>query len=293
MSAIYFHSEHGDAKVRGSERAYANLLAYDLAMMSMRIIPRRLGEEPDSSVLATIKPPIEPRWVATTLSFDDGNHAFVLSDGSEHRISSTLLNTAIALGSRPIQLLARLHAQCEIHAWVDGKDRAWLADVIEEGRRSGVLRARAGWEDVVELLRSRDDGEVVTSYSVCEQFPNPHVIGWTPPAAADETETPVDSVAEVASDADAKDDEEAEKEGPEAFYDLDPSEQWRLGMEWLKVQSGCLQITPENLSDPEFFGSGMNGFRLMETLADEGHKRHQEKLEAIRARGELPSVYDL
>lgn len=278
MSAIYFHSEHGDARIKGSERAYASLTSCDLALTVLRLIPRRFGDAPDAAVLATVRPPIEARWAVTSLSVDGERFEFVLPDGSAHRVSSSLLNTAIAVGSRPVQLLARLHGQCEIHAWVDGKDRAWLAGVIDEGRRSGVLRARSGWEEVAELLRSRDDGEVVTSFSGCDQFPSPHVIGWAPPAECREGR---------------EGDEDDEPVGADAFYGLDPSEQWRIGMEWLRAQRGARQITPENLSDPEFFGTGLNGFKLLEALSDEGHKRQQENLEAIRARGELPSIYDL
>lgn len=41
--------------------------------------------------------------------------------------------------------------------------------MIEVGVSSGLFRPR--WDDVIRLLRVSNDGPVVTSYSVCESFP--------------------------------------------------------------------------------------------------------------------------
>jgi hypothetical protein len=70
------------------------------------------------------------------------------------------LNSLIAYGSDPVILAARLHGQCEIHCYVEGPNRAWLAEIIDRGRACGIYRegdAETSWESVAALLRSRDD----------------------------------------------------------------------------------------------------------------------------------------
>lgn len=86
------------------------------------------------------------------------------------------LNSALAMGGNAVKLAARLHAQCEIHAWVDGPDRAWMADIIEVGLEDGVFRWKVrdyynGWQGVIDMLRSDAREPVVTSYSVSDYFP--------------------------------------------------------------------------------------------------------------------------
>ena len=63
------------------------------------------------------------------------------------------LNTALAYGSDPIKLMAYIHGQCEIHLWVAGKNRAWMANIIEKGLQEKIYRKDMGWEGVVELLK--------------------------------------------------------------------------------------------------------------------------------------------
>jgi hypothetical protein len=46
-----------------------------------------------------------------------------------------------------VRFLARLHGQCEVHGWVAGKNRAWLADIIETGRETAILRDDMGWRE--------------------------------------------------------------------------------------------------------------------------------------------------
>lgn len=91
------------------------------------------------------------------------------------------LNTAIACGSRPIRLAAKLDGWCEQHAWFAGPDRAAVADIIDEGLRIGIFRDRLhidgqwmnlGWSGVTALLRESDDAPVVTSYSAAGLFPD-------------------------------------------------------------------------------------------------------------------------
>jgi hypothetical protein len=86
------------------------------------------------------------------------------------------LNTALATGNDVIKLGARIHGQCECHCWVAGTDRAWLAEIIAEGRDSKIFRDDHGWESVRSHLREAED-PIVLSYSVCKQFPNRTVAG--------------------------------------------------------------------------------------------------------------------
>jgi len=150
-----------------------------------------------------------------------------------------LLNTALVLGSDPVCLAARLHGQCEIHAYVEGPNRAWLADVIEAGLDQGVYRPvlrpmgpdgsqgepfPTGWAEVVELLRRDSDDPVVASYSVTDGFPNPGVAGWLP------------------------DDDDPDGEG---WYDMTPGEQWARSLAGLRGDPTTRrEISPESLRAP-------------------------------------------
>lgn len=91
------------------------------------------------------------------------------------------LNSALAGGSDPVRLAAYLVGWQ--HVWVEGPDRAWLADIIDRGVEVGVLRRairgdgpdwRAmGWPAVAALLRARDDEPVVMVDSGEGDFPDP------------------------------------------------------------------------------------------------------------------------
>lgn len=176
MSRIYFHTEDADAELRGSERAHMGVLCNDIMMAS-------IGPVFDSER--------QPHWLRKLLPaesyiakarpgdsfYEHALRSYLSVDGKLAVEDKTLdtwtiaLNTALAVGDEPLRLLARLHGQCEIHAWVDGPNRAWLADAIERCRRRNLLRREQGCEGVVALLRKSDKGEVVTSYSVCDSFP--------------------------------------------------------------------------------------------------------------------------
>jgi hypothetical protein len=96
------------------------------------------------------------------------------------------LNTCMRLGSFPVRLAARLHAQCEIHCWVDSPHLDWLAGLIVAGLRSGVMREGAGWESAANWLREHNGQcPVVFSSSVTDDFPGPHVSTWEPAQGED------------------------------------------------------------------------------------------------------------
>jgi hypothetical protein len=102
---------------------------------------------------------------------------FLQWEGAPIGATALSLNTALAVGGDELRLAARIDAQCEIHGWVDGPHRGWIADVIERGLEVGLYRRSLeghdlGWSSVVDLLRSSSEGEIVTSFSVGDRFPS-------------------------------------------------------------------------------------------------------------------------
>jgi hypothetical protein len=239
MSRVYFHSQSGTAELRGWERAWASGIVEDLA--SGVIMPRvpdqtdRLLELiPEGHYLRGMDYKGQ-NWGFWLQSFGTAWRVELKLQWRGHALDSWVfsLNTALVLGNDPVKFLARMHAQCEMHCWVDGPSRAWLAGIIEQGRALGIYRAEAGWEDVVALLRSRDDEPVVMSYSVCDQFPNSYASTWEAPAEA---------------------------EDDDAWYDLPKAEQWSHGMAWLREHGP--QLSPVHWAKYRF-EHGLSAFDLI------------------------------
>ncbi|MFJ2004785.1 hypothetical protein [Streptomyces chartreusis] len=245
MSRVYFHSPTRTAELHGSERAWMSGLVEDIAvgmlgLHSAEHVDRLVGMASPSHYIAQHAdryPSGMPLATAYRLSFlhDDSYTEPVMTHrGRRIDTFALALNTALQLGSDQIKLAARLHGACELHTWVDGPNRAWLADVMQAGVDSGVYRRRMpyhglegaepgrwtdqGWDDVIALLRERDDEPVVTSYSVTDQFPNP------------------------GPDAEYNDD----------WYRGDTAVQWRLGMEWLRASTGLLEMKPDDWATYRF-----------------------------------------
>lgn len=202
MSRIYFHSEHDESEVCGSERAYMAMIVGSIA----------------GSVI--VNPEENRAWKDMEWGRYRDRH-FDIS-----------LNTSIVLGGDAVRLMARLHGQCEIHCYVEGGDREWLAALIEGARAERMFRKDAGWEGVTRLLRSRFDCPVVCSFSICEQFPNDSCLPKS---------HPIHSI-------------KGDDERDDAFWKMDNASRWNACMEWLRDQSG-LQLKPDNWGDVRF-GNG-------------------------------------
>lgn len=235
MSTIYFRTEHeGIAEVRGPERAYADSLTRNIAASVIW--------EPFSGCIDPVARYFPFDWQTSMPSYwsYEKKMTCYLSTGfrpgvkplqiGDKTISgmSLLANTSLRLGSDAVKLLVRLHMSCEVHTWVDGPNRLWLAEIVEAGRKSGVLRSDMGWEKVVELLCKRDDQPVVTSYSVSDGFPNVSVADWVPP-------------------------EGFEGEPSDYFWwELSHADRWRLCMAGLRAQEAAdpdgmwLELKPSN-----------------------------------------------
>lgn len=223
MSRVYFHTRDADtedAELRGSERAYAGVLCGDLCAAVLDIDSPPLNSDARyRRLLPAGAFPLDTQdryafmrhlrlYLTSTLS--DGQ---IILPGTDERMPAWELglNTAIVLGGDALRLLAKLHAQCEIHAYIEGHNRAWLASVIDEGLATRILRPQmahspSGWESVATLLRAHDDSPIVLSYSVTDQFPNRYVAQWTAPSG-----------------------------NPDDWYDLPFAERWELAMTGLRA----------------------------------------------------------
>lgn len=168
MSRVYFHSPSGEAELRGSERAHCSLTCNEVALSFFNLKHTLFRNGPDT-IFKLSNTRNEEEF---NLRFGIGEMVLTLPDGRTIDAFTLTLNTVVAIGGDALRLMARIHGQCEIHGWVDGKNRAWLADIMQEGRDLGLFRENQGWEGVITFLRSRDDEPVVTSYSVCSGFPN-------------------------------------------------------------------------------------------------------------------------
>lgn len=193
---------------------------------------------PDHYIHAT-----EPERFAKTaevaLSGTTSDDPLVL-DGKKVGLFTLSLNTALQVGNDVVRLMARLHAQCEIHCWIEGRrDKEWVAGIIDRGLNVGLMRENQGWDSVLGLLLKPDDSPVVCSYSVCEQFPGYHLLPASHPIAKQDSD-----------------------DRWEDYDALDSGEQWDLSMKALKSQKGKLRITRRGWDD-FYFGDGSSAFTML------------------------------
>jgi hypothetical protein len=182
MSSIAFHTSNDTLELRGSERAYMGQLIGKLSLAVLeeccpspflfaRDKPHPLvALVPQSEYLHQLDGGAEEFWRAFQTWWMVSCGKRLTLHGRDLDVFSIHLNTAMVLGGDELRLLARLHGQCEIHAHVEGEHLPWVAEIIERGLASGLYRRSMGWEELVPFLR-RADGPVVTSYSVCDSFP--------------------------------------------------------------------------------------------------------------------------
>jgi hypothetical protein len=165
------------------------------------------------------------------------------------------LNTIVDIGSDSLIFVARVHAQCEIHGYVMGNNREWLANIIEKGLDTKILREETqgygkGWRDVIELLKKDSETPVVMDYSVTESFPH------APP-------TEFECIC-------SEEAENNEEDCPHCGYYIDFDElsykkQWEKSFKWLRECSESLEMKPENWSEMGF-GDGKTVFDLIKVL---------------------------
>jgi hypothetical protein len=263
VSHLYFHTLHGDIAVKGVERGHLERLGERAGAMSITPLSaadeQRLASllQPDNFFSRGAEP--GTAWVSSAV------------DGMADFNSRILVrNSAILHGSDQVRLAVRLNAQCEIHSWVDGPNRAWLADIIEAGLDRSAYYRSGGWLEVIEFLRIRDDEPVVTSSSLAGvAFPNAYLStwrqsrmpeGWVPdgisPAAftmacRKHLRTPASYWADLAED---------------QFESLPVEERWAHGMAALRADNEyLLELRPEDWTSFRF----NHGLTLQDLLADD------------------------
>jgi hypothetical protein len=251
MSRLYLNHPEGSLGILGSERHWFGSLSDKVGMslldgfylteLAKWMTVDAFGMTPPGTVYTA------QAVDHVRLAFRHGDDRTVLSwRGQEVDPWTLTLNTCMRLGSFPVRLAARLHAQCEIHCWVDSPHLDWLAGVIVSGLRSGVMREGAGWEAAVVWLREHNGQcPVVFSSSVTDDFPGPHVTTWEPPVG-----------------------EDGERDW-DAWYDLPDAEQWETSMAALRDAPGQLEIEPEDFADYTFG----NGLSWLDLQGGEDHVR--------------------
>jgi len=231
MSRVYFHTPTDKAEILGAERHFAACIVESLGAALLAPHAEVLGLSAFYREAGLFR-----------VAVNDGRKPITVA-GEKINGWQVLLNTAIAGGSDPVRFLARMHAQCEIHGWIAGEDRLWLADLIREGLRDCVMRHHVrnmplGWASVIVLLESRADEPVVMSYSVCDDFPS--MTTWNPATDADGYPLPeVEAAWEAMTEA-------------ERFSACMPTEP-------------SLRITPDNLRT-QGFGHGLSAFDVLARL---------------------------
>jgi len=261
MSAIYFHSQSEDTvRLNGSERAYMSGLIHNVFWTSFQPVIE-YGDIRHWSRQVLPKDCYVLKEYVGKLSYENTLNTFIGANGTKNlfwqgeaiELFALCLNTAYILGGDTMKLICRLHGQSEIHCYVEGANRKWLADIMAQGRELSILREDEGWEDVIELLRKRDDEPVVCSYSVCESFPNPNASDWEHAESLDE------------------DEDEDEDNKYEAWGKLSDDEQWASGMSYLRRSIG-LEIRPDDWSEFHYStgpnDANWNGFSLRKAVTD-------------------------
>ena len=244
MSRIYFTSENEETEVSGRERAHfgnliSNIGAFPLASLCVSYTnspPKIIDLLPEDCYIREMYntdrtidvDKMFRSWFRGAWSDDD----VLIVDNKKYNCFDIALNTAMAIGSDPIKLAARIHGQCEIHAYIEGVNRGWVASIIEQGIDVDVYRKDEGWEPTITMLRADDTSPVVLSYSVCDGFPDQRYANY------DDDDT---------------------------WYDLTSHERWALSMDGLRKQDSGLEIRPDYW-DNYRFTNVVNSFTILEMV---------------------------
>lgn len=244
MSAILFHTsneDYEDVKLSGAERHYMSMILSDLFCSLidtsdniLKVFPKDHYIHDEFKRFRGIYSEGQRRH-ALNLCVSHGSESFIF-DKKEVDVFTTVLNTALRIGSDQLKLLARLHAQSELHCWVAGKNRKWLADIMQKGLDSGMYREEVGWQKVIKFLRKDSKHPVVTSFTVCESFPN-------------------------ASAAGVKYSEDDEGSSYDAWEEKPFKERWDEAFKGINKRDRGLELKPQDWND-FYFGDGFDVFDL-------------------------------
>lgn len=201
MSSLIFLTRDAETAVSGRERArFGGVLDH----LAWRTIERDLDPS-ETTGPSVLRDAVDlPTWVTNAHGHEFARMAELLirGTGEEHvnlpglaNVATVLevhLNTIVANHSDPVAFACRLYAQAQCNAWIDGADRGWAADLIEQGIKTSyppeiaagsdrtglrlfdqdasVNGTYAGWTGVVEMLRA-GAGIVVIASSITDGFP--------------------------------------------------------------------------------------------------------------------------
>ena len=259
MSYISFSSQYGKATLNNCERKLGIKICNDIMLEEIGKI--ELAKDylkhliPQDSYIQRYLETGEMNYEPVRTWFEAGRDDFMI-EGQLEPVWYIAMNTAVAKGGDVVRLLARLHSQCELHCFVEGKNRKWLASIIKDGLTT-ILRPTMGWEEVMTLLESRDDCPVVCSFSVCEGFPCFECL----PEGHDLL-TPLPN-------------EEDEDDRRNKFYNLPNEKGWELCMKYLRanggIENGGLELSPESLPVVNF-GRGYTA-DMLRALAEKDYKK--------------------
>lgn len=279
MSYIAFNTaKHDRVLLRGPERAHMSaIIAACMELAVRELTPQLIVERgnPGHYVTAAARKLIAggDDYIGRK-RFDETLSTYVrVGDivGSDDKLFPDVdlftasLNTAIALGSNPVKLAARIHGQCEIHLWFAAADAPFIADIMAQGLAIGIYRAGMGWDQVIELLRRPDVGDVVLSYSVTDSFPDSYN------AVDDRLSTPIDWTDSKGWDSVTRDAADAESEAREqAWENMSRDEQWEAAMRGLRAKGGGLQMVAHDFVEGFHFDDGRNGFTML--ARGDGHE---------------------
>lgn len=137
VSKIYFHSEASTVEVEGGQRAHIDLFIGDFFGATLQC----LVEDDLPGAPSPLRKIVNyGYWMDNfrrdmPLALRSCTHEDLRFsiDGEEHPCFDVALNTALGVGNDSLRLLARIHAQCEIHAYCMGSNRRWLAGLISKG----------------------------------------------------------------------------------------------------------------------------------------------------------------
>lgn len=272
MSRIYFHTPERTVELYGSERAYMGSLASDIALAVLRVRADVGGVEwlrsvTDGEPDYIWESPDPARAWRTWFRVSYGERGRLkLPNGNTIDPFDLALNTLIATHSPSLTLCAKMHGTCEDYAWIDPSNARWFAETIEAGRNENVLRPDVGWEGVAELAREVESGlrgPIVTSYSVCERFPNSGVADWPPPTceACEGTGKPNPDMKYTDVDYDYCTSCGGEGVLSDLWYDLSDAEQWDLAERGIRARAYNREISPQTMNVG--FMSGASAFDLL------------------------------
>ena len=171
MSSIYFESKnHEEVSVHGGERVWFQNMIFGMSMPFITNLQFK-SDKWFEALINSMGDHYLTKYKNDRMMFVKHLEiAIIVGRVSFYGIDifDLALNTAMVIGSNPIKLAARISGQCEIHCFVQDKNRQWLSNIICQGLRTGVFRRDVGWNKVLDLLDK--SGDIVLSYSVTDSF---------------------------------------------------------------------------------------------------------------------------